>query len=363
MARKLDFDKVLFAAVLLLLALGLLMVYSASVAVSAGDAGFGISRSPFVKQLVAACVGLVAMAAAMALDYRLLRRPAVLYAAVLGVLALLVAVLFAPMLNETRRWLFVGGISIQPSELAKLALVLFLAYQIDRKREDVNQPVALIPCVVLLGVLCVLIVLEPDFGTAMLLVAVATFMLFVGGLSWRYLGLAALGAIPIFFFLVLSVPYRRDRLFAFLRPEDDPLDKGFQVIQSLIAVGSGGISGVGLGQSVQKLHFLPLANSDFIFAILCEELGLIGGGLVLLLLGVVGWRGLRAGARAPDAFGRYLAWGITAMILIQALVNISITLNLVPTTGTPLPLVSYGGSSLVTVLLSCGLLLNVSQHA
>jgi cell division protein FtsW len=363
MARKLDFDKVLFAAVVLLLAFGLLMVYSASVASSPGDAGFRVARSPFVKQLVAAAIGLLAMAVAMALDYRILRRPVVLYAAVLGVVALLVAVLFAPMLNESRRWLFVAGFSFQPSELSKLALVLFLAYQIDRKREDVNQAIALIPCAVLLGVLCVLIVLEPDFGTALLLVAVAAFMLFVGGLSWRYLGLAALGAVPALFFLVLSVPYRRDRLFAFLRPEDDPLDKGFQIMQSLIAVGSGGLSGVGLGQSVQKLHFLPLANSDFIFAILCEELGLIGGALVVLLLGIIGWRGVRAGERAPDAFGRYLAWGITAMILIQALANISITLNLIPTTGTPLPLVSNGGSSLITVLLSCGILLNVSQHA
>jgi len=360
-AKKLAFDKSLFTAVLLLLGLGLVMVYSASV-VSA-EAKPPSPLTPFLKQLVAAVLGLMAMVAVMHIDYRKLRRSWLLYPAVVGVLALLVLVLYAPMVNQTRRWLFIGGVSVQPSELAKLAMILFLAYQLDKKWDRVNQASVLVPCGFVVSLIAILVLLEPDMGTAALVVGVGGIMLFLGGLAWRYLFAGGLLLLPLLWFLVISVPYRRARLFAFLQPEEDPLGKGFQVLQSLIAVGSGGVFGLGLGQSVQKLHFLPLANSDFIFAILNEELGMIGGCAALLLFGLFAWRGYLAGERAPDHFGRMLAWGLTSAIVLQALVNVSVTLNILPTTGTPLPFISYGGSSLVATLVGCGILLNVSQHA
>jgi cell division protein FtsW len=267
------------------------------------------------------------------------------------------------MLNESRRWLFVGGFSLQPSELAKLAAVLFLAYQLDRKWQQVNQPALLIPVGLTLAGMSVLILLEPDFGTAGLLLLVGGLLLFLGGLAWRFIALAALFALPAAWVMVLSVPYRRARVVAFLDPDLDPLGKGFQVQQSLIAVGSGGLLGRGMGEGVQKLHFLPFANSDFIYAIVGEELGLVGAVGVLLLFVVLGWRGVVAGARAPDVFGRFLAWGMTAMVVIQALIHISISIQLLPTTGIPLPLVSSGGCSMVATLAACGVILNVSQHA
>lgn len=363
MAKKLSFDKVLFACVAILLALGLVMVYSASVVVSPGDAGFSLSSSPFHKQLIAALVGLAAMALAMQIDYQWLRSKWVVYSATALVLALLIAVLSAPMLNDSRRWLFVGGLSIQPSEIAKLGAVLFLAYQLDRKWERVNQPALLIPTGLVLAAMSLLILLQPDFGTAGMLLLTGGLMLFLGGLGWRYIAVASAVALPAFWILVLSVPYRRARVLAFLDPDFEPLGKGFQVQQSLIAVGSGGLFGRGMGEGVQKLHFLPFANSDFIFAIIGEELGFVGAVSVLFLFALFAWRGLLAGARAPDVFGRFLAWGMTATVALQALIHISISIRLLPTTGIPLPLVSYGGSSLVTSLAACGILLNVSQHA
>ena len=360
MAKKLAFDKVLFAVVLVLLAGGLVMVYSAATTGDGGaPAGF---RHPFVKQLFAALVGLGAMAVAMQIDYRRLKQPAAVYAIVGAILLLLVAVLFAPPLNNSRRWLFVGGLSVQPSELAKIAVVLFLAYQIDRKWGRINQPALLVPCISMTALAVVLVLLEPDLGTAGILVVIAGILLFLAVLAWRYVAIAVSIALPALWFLIVRVPYRRARFFAFLEPEQDPLGSGFQVLQSMIAVGSGGPWGLGLGGSVQKLHFLPLAESDFIYSILAEELGMAGAICVVALFGVLFWRGVRAGARAPETFGRFLAWGLTSLIVVQAFLNMSETIALVPTTGTTLPLISYGGSSLVTTLAACGLILNVSQH-
>jgi cell division protein FtsW len=361
MAKK-RVDKALFTTVILLLGLGLVMVYSASAASAAMSDG-QLFPGPFVKQVVAALIGLAAMLAVMHLDYHFLGRLWVVYALVAGVLALLVVVLlYGPLVNETRRWLFVGPVSVQPSELAKLVLIIFLAYQIAKKKDRINHAACLVPCGLIGGLMAFLVLIEPDFGTASILIGCLALMLFLAGMAWRYVVLAGFVLVPGFWFLVISVPYRRERLLAFLNPEADPLGIGFQPLQSLIAVGSGGILGLGLGESVQKLHFLPQANSDFIFAILCEELGLLGGLGLLALLAILLWRGIRAGESAPDRFGTYLAWGISVMLVVQALTNISVSLSLLPTTGTPLPLVSHGGSSLVTSLLACGMLLNVSEH-
>lgn len=360
MARKLAFDRVLFATVVLLVGLGLVMVYSASAAIARAQ---GAAANPFlVKQAIAALVGFAAMAVAMHVDYRRLREPAVAYFLLGGALALLAAVLFGPELNATRRWFHFGHFSLQPAELAKLALVPFIAFQLDRKLDRVNSRELLLPVAVATGAMAGLIVLQPDLGTAVLLVATAAAMLFLGGLSWRFLAAGAAVALPVFWLLVMSVPYRRARLFAFLEPESDPLGSGFQALQSLIAIGSGGLLGLGPGDSVQKLYFLPYPHSDFIYAIVAEELGMLGALLVLALFGLLLWRGVRAGLRSPDPFGRYLGWGLTTVLVLQALINISVAVALLPTKGIPLPFLSYGGSSLVVSMTACGVLLNVSQH-
>ncbi len=360
MARKLVYDKVLFATVMVLVGLGLVMVYSASAAVARSR---GAAINPFlVRQAAAAALGFLVMAVVMHIDYRKLRDRRVVYALVTVALLLLVLVLFSPQLNSTRRWFFVGGISVQPSELSKLALVPFLAFFIDRRKDAVNTRDVLLPAATVTGLLAGLILLQPDLGTAVLLVLTAGMVLFLAGLSWRFVAAGAAIALPVLYLLVISVPYRRARLFAFLEPERDPLGSGFQAMQSLIAVGSGGLFGLGPGNSVQKLYFLPHPESDFVYAILAEELGLIGALAVVALFGIVLWRGLRAGWRSPDPFGRYLAWGFSSMLVMQALINISVAIALLPTKGIPLPFLSYGGSSLVVTMAICGVLLNVSQH-
>lgn len=360
MARKLAFDKVLFTAVMVLVGLGLTMVYSSSAAFAL-EQGHRFNQF-LIKQSVAAALGLVVMWIVMHLDYRQLRRPAVVYLLVGGVLFLLALTLFGPALNNTRRWLFLGGVSIQPSEIAKLVLVLFVAYQIERKLDHESQRDLILPCGLLLGLVAALILLQPDLGTAVLICSVSLLLLFLAGVRWRYFAAGALALVPMLWVLVYSVPYRRRRLFAFLNPDAEPLDAGYQARQSLIAVGSGGFFGLGLGESGQKLFFLPHPHSDFIFSIIAEELGLLGAAGVLLLFGVLLWRGIRAGWNAPDVMGRYLAWGLTGVILLQALVHISVALSLLPTKGIPLPFVSYGGSSLVASMIACGVILNVSQH-
>ena len=363
MAKKLASDKVLFTVVVLLLALGLVMVYSASAAVARDQVGGSAVANPFlVKQAVAAGIGLVALLIAMHVDYRWLKRPAVAYALLGGAVVLLVAVLFQPLMNGTRRWFFLGPVSVQPSELAKLALIPFVAYHLDRKEDRVNRPELLVPVGVATAALAGLVLLQPDFGTSFLLVGTVCLMLFLAGLSLRYVALATAVMAPLLAVLVWSEGYRRQRLFAFLDPEADPLGAGYQVLQSLIAVGTGGVFGVGLGNSGQKLFFLPQPHSDFIYAIVAEELGLIGALAVLALFLVLLWRGVRAALHAPDAFGRYLGLGLVSVLVLQALVNISVAIALLPTKGIPLPFLSYGGSSLVVSLTACGLLLNLSEH-
>ena len=252
MAKKLAFDKVLFTTVTLLLAFGLVMVYSASAALARQQQP--LTFNPFlVKQAVAAGLGLVLMIWLMYVDYRLLRRPVVIYSLLGGVLFLLIAVLFAPELNNTRRWFHFGGVSLQPSELAKLALIPFLAYLIEKRETEINRAQFLLPAVLFTALLGALILMEPDMGTAVLLGATAFLMIFLAGLSWRYMVPALALVPPLMIALIWMEPYRRERIFTFLDPEKDPLGNGFQALQSLIAVGSGGVFGLGAGQSVQKL--------------------------------------------------------------------------------------------------------------
>lgn len=360
MAKKLVFDKLLFTTIVLLLVTGLAMVYSAGSAV-ARDMGIG-PNGFLIKQGLAATLGIVAMLILMHLDYRQLHSAVVVYALVCGSLLLLVAVLFSPELNSTHRWFFVSGLSVQPSEFAKLALVPFIAFQIDRKQGLEHQRYFVVPTMTVTAAMAILIVLEPDMGNAVLVTVTALLMLFLAGLRWRHVLGAILVVLPLLWFLIVSVPYRRTRWLAFLDPEKDPLGSGFQALQSLIAVGSGGIFGLGPGNSLQKLYFLPYPHSDFIFSIVAEELGMIGAAALVSLFCVLLWRGVVAGWRAPDLFGRYLAWGLTGLLVLQALIHVSVGLALLPAKGIPLPLVSYGGSSLLASLMACGLLLNISQH-
>lgn len=358
MAKKLAFDKVLFTTVMLLVIFGLVMVYSAS-APRARELG----TSPlFVRQSLAAALGLALMGLAMHLDYRWLRKPVVAYALMAGALAVLVAVLTQPAVNGTRRWFLLGPLSLQASEVAKLALVPFVAFQIDRKEEAVNRRELLLPTLFVAGLTAALVLAQPDLGTAVLLVLVVFLLLFLAGLRLRVVaGLAAVLA-AVLAVAVFAADYRRDRWFAFLDPESDPLGSGYQALQSLIAIGSGGLFGLGQGESVQKLYYLPHPESDFIFAIVAEELGLIGALAVLAAFAVFAWRGVLAALRAPDRFGRYLALGLTGLLVIQALINLGVAVALLPTKGMPLPFISYGGTSLVAALAATGVLLNVSEH-
>ncbi len=359
MARRMVYDHWLFGSVMLLLGLGLVMVYSASADLARESGGM----NPFLlKQSVAALLGIGAMLFAMHMDYRWLRNPAVIYT-LLGIsLVLLIVVLFAPPLNNARRWLFVAGISIQPSEFAKLVLVAYVAYQIDKKIDRINTPSFLIPVGCVVGLCAGLVVVGRDLGTALMLVVPACAMIFLAGISWRYLALASGIGLSLAAVAVVLEPYRLKRLIAFLDPEKEPLGSGFQLLQSLIAVGSGGVTGLGPGNSVQKLFFLPSPHADFIFAIVAEELGMLGAVFLLGLLALLLWRGVIAGQKIADPFGRFLAWGFTTLLVAQALIHISVAVALLPTTGIPLPFISHGGSSLVTTLFAVGLLLNLSQR-
>ncbi|MEL7059531.1 MAG: FtsW/RodA/SpoVE family cell cycle protein, partial [Acidobacteriota bacterium] len=253
-------------------------------------------------------------------------------------------------------------VSIQPSELAKVLAVIYVAYQLDRKPQLVGQPVFLVPVATVVGFMAFLILAGKDLGTAALLCLPVAMLMFVAGLPLRWVAFGTLAAPLAVLAAIAFQPYRQRRLLAFLDPEAEPLGSGFQLLQSLIAVGSGGIFGLGPGASVQKLHFLPSPHADFIYSIVAEELGLLGAAGFLALFGLLLWRGVLAGLAAPDTFGRHLAWGLTCLLVAQALVHISVALGMLPTTGVPLPFVSHGGSALIASLIAAGLILNVSQH-
>jgi cell division protein FtsW len=337
------------------------MIYSAS-AVSAAATG-GNPYRYLIKQIAALVAGGLAAFVIYRIDYRFLGRPAVVYTAFGGAWLLCVAALFHAPINSARRWISLGPAMLQPSELLKIGLVLLLAYQVARKSQASGSPErALLPAVIFTGLAAGVVVLEPDLGTAACYVILCAIVLWLAGVRARYFGLLAAGFVPLLAIVALSASYRRARLFAFLRPESDPLGRGFQALQSLIAVGAGGWWGNGLGSGRQKLFFLPYPHTDFIFAIVGEELGFIGAVGVVIAFGVVAWRGIRAARRAPDCFAAFLAAGATALLVVQAAINLSVVLCLVPTKGLPLPFVSYGGSSLVASWIAAGLILNISQH-
>lgn len=363
MSRRLQVDEWLFAATVGLTLFGVVMVYSASVVVAAEE-----QSNPFhylARQALWATIGLGVMLFAMRCDYERLNDRRIVYGLLAVVIVLLLAVFAFPRVNGAHRWIRLFGFSMQPSELAKFALVLFLARHLERQAGEEHRLRTFIPCVLVTGALAFLIVIEPDLGTALMLLATCLIVCFVAGLRARYLCALLFPAAIGFAALLVFVPWRMRRLMAFLDPWADPQGAGYQVVQSLVGLGSGGVHGLGFAQGKQKMFFLPFAHSDFIFAVVGEELGLVGTLAVLAAFALFGWRGLRAALDAPDRFGLLLGVGIVGQILTQAFFNMSVVLSLVPTKGIPLPFVSYGGSSLVPLLFSTGVLLNISarRHA
>ena len=361
MARKLKSDRVLFSATLLLVCASIVMVYSASAVVALER--FDQAYFFLIKQALWAVLGLAVLAIAMRIDYRTYRNDPFVWGAIAFVVLMLVGVMFSTPVNGTRRWFNLGGLGIQPSELAKIAAILFTALILERRMHRIDEvQYSLLPILIVAGGMFGLIALEPDYGTAISLLLIVALMVFAAGLNYRYLIVTAAVVLPVLWIVLMSADYRRRRLLAFWNPEADPLGDGFQVLQSLIAVGTGHIFGKGLMGGVQKLFYLPEPHTDFIYAVIAEELGLIGATAVLVCFCVIAWRGARIALRAEDAFGSFVALGLTTMVAVQALVNISVVLGLVPTKGIPLPLVSAGGSSLLINLLGIGMLLNISQH-
>ena len=363
MPRKLSPDPWLFGVVLALVLLGVVMVYSASAIIAAdrfGDPFFFLRKQFFWALLGAGCLW-----GAMRLDYRTLERLVVPLLALSFVLLVLVLVPpFGQSINGTRRWFRLGPLSFQPVELAKLSLVLYLAAFLTRRPDAVRSfGQGLLPLLLMAGAMPGLPILQPDLGNSLPLIILAMALAYLAGARSGHLAAVVAVALPVVAVLVAMKPYRWRRMVAFVSPWDDPQGSGFQIIQSFLALGSGGWLGRGLGESKQKLFYLPEPYTDFIFAIIGEELGLVGGLGVILLFAVVIWRGLRVGLRAPDAFGSYLALGLTLMLATQTLVNLGVVMGALPTKGLPLPFLSFGGSALLMTMFSAGVLLNISQHA
>ena len=361
MAKRLSGDRILFIVTVSLVVFGLLMVFSSSVMLATER--YGNPRAFFWRQLAWAALGIAAMWLLMRLDYRILRHPAILFPGTFVALGMLVLALVTGPHQKTHRWLRWGIFSLQPSEFAKLMLVLFLAYFLEKRAGKINEARTIIPALILIGLVIGLIAREPDLGTPIALVMISAGMFYIAGLRVRYFLYGLLGSIPVLYHAISGVGYRRGRIAAFLDPYADPQGAGFQIIQSLIAVGTGGLTGLGLMNGKQKLFFLPAPHTDYIFAVTAEELGLLGVLLLIMLFGLYFWRGWRAAMFAPDDFGRYLAAGLTATIVCQALINMSVVLALVPPKGIPLPFLSYGGSSLFFSLAATGILINISQRA
>ena len=362
MAKKLYPDKWLFAATIGLALFGVVMVYSASalLAQSENHSHFYYVR----KQAIWTVIGFVVMLIAMQVDYNRLRDRRIVYGLLMLTAFLLIAVFAFSPVNGARRWIKFSGLSVQPSEISKLALAIFLAYFLERRAgEEREFWRTFIPCGVATALLAVLVVAEPDFGTSLMLAVTFFVVTYAAGVRLSHLAMAAAPAFVVAAGLLIFVPWRLARLVTFLDPWADPQKSGFQVVQSLIAVGSGGTNGLGFAQGKQKMLFLPFAHSDFIFAVIGEELGLLGTLTVLLIFALFLWRGIRISLLAPDRFGKLLALGIVTGIVAQALFNISVVLSLVPTKGIPLPFISYGGSALVPTLAAVGILLNISQQA
>lgn len=355
-------DSLLLLTVLTLLGIGIVMVYSSSAAISYADYGTGIYY--LRRQAMWAGIGLMTMFIVAKIPYW--RYEDLAKPILAGIVLALVLVLIpgiGHVVNGARRWLDLGFSRFQPSEFAKMAIVIYMAYSLTQKQARLgNLAGGVLPHIAVVGVICGLILKEPDLGTAVAIGGTVFIMWFVAGFRMTHLFALVGATVPVLGYAIWSEEYRRSRFLAFLNPWADPLRDGFHIIQSLYALGSGGLFGLGLGQSRQKLFYLPERHTDFIFAILGEELGFIGAIFVLSLFFCFAWRGYKIAITAPDTFGSLLAAGITTMITLQAIINIGVVTGSMPITGIPLPFISFGGSSLIPVLSGVGILLNISKY-
>ncbi|MBH0204674.1 MAG: putative lipid II flippase FtsW [Nitrospira sp.] len=359
--KRVAMDHSLLIITIILALVGLVMVFSASAVVAGNrfhDPGYFLKR-----QLAWLAFGFLLLHLASHIDYVWWKRLSI---PLLGLTVLLLVMVLIPSLGVSakgaRRWLRLGPISVQPAEIAKLVAVMYLAAYLAKKEDRLTGFLSgLAPALLIIGVLGGLVLLEPDLGTVVVMGSVAIGLLFLGGARLSHLLSLGLCAVPVVLVLVLSSSYRRQRLMTFLAPWKDASDAGFQITQSFLAFGSGGLLGVGLGEGKQKLFFLPEAHTDFVLALVGEELGLVGTGGIILLFALFAIRGFQVAARARMPFGRYLGMGITLLIGVQALINACVVTGLVPTKGLTLPFVSYGGSSLVTCMFGVGILLNISR--
>ena len=361
MAKRVSVDRWLFGVTVFLVLIGLVMVFSAS-AVVAKDR-FGSAYYFMAKQTFWAFAGIGAMLLLMNVDYKKYRHPAFVYSSVAITTLLLILVLFLDRSHNTHRWIKLGVLSFQPSELAKPALIFYVAYFLESRLRDIDDwRRTLFPAIIPSVLFALLIVKEPDLGTAMACCAITAAVLWVAGMHPKYLGYAAAASVVPLYWLIFRTPWRYQRILAFMDPYSDPQGRGFHMIQSLIAVGTGGFAGKGLMEGKQKLFYLPEPQTDFIYAVIAEEWGLIGSVIIVALFAFFCYRGLRCALHTKDNFARLLAVGITAMVGVQAFFNISVVLGLLPTKGIPLPFISYGGSSLFITLASVGVLLNITKQ-
>jgi len=354
-------DYPLLIVILVLVAIGIVMVYSASFAIA--EEKFDETDYFLKKHVIRACIGLAVMGVLVKIDYHNIRK--------LSKIGLFCAIVFLVYLlfkrtvtvNGAMRWIDLGLISFQPSELAKFALVFYIADTLDRKQDKLDSFTdGYLPPLIIAAGVAILILVEPDFSSAVIIAIIAFMMLFLGKVRIHHLICTCIAALPIFAMALYSSPYRLKRLLGFLNPGADPLGDNYQINQSLISLGSGGFFGVGIGHSKEKLLYLPEPFTDFIFSILGEEMGFIGTMFILVLFFVILWRGLTIAYRAPELYGSLLAAGITLSIVIVAFINIGVVCGMLPTTGLPIPFISYGGSSLLLSLGACGVLLNIAKH-
>ena len=362
MAKRVGVDKWLFGTVLLLVLFGLITVFSASAVMA--QSTLGSPYSYVGKQALWVLLGMVALTALMKIDYRRYNNPKVVFSAVAVTVVVLLAVFAMHDSHHTHRWIRFGGLfTFQPSEIAKPVLVLLLAYFLQNKLHQMDDLKNVVLRAVALPLLFIVLVAgEPDLGTAIVLFATTILMLYLAGARPLHLSIPLMAAAPPLFYMLIMVPWRLARMKVFLNPEADPRGAGFHIMQSLIAVGTGGFRGLGLMEGRQKLFYLPEPHTDFIFANICEELGLIGALCTVGLFCFLGYRGLRAAVLSTDPFARFLAFGLTVTILVQAFFNISVVVALLPTKGIPLPFISSGGTSVFITLASMGVLLNITRE-